>query len=70
MASTSYFDRVERKRIALNAHGLSCPPSLTEIAEAICDLDDKLTALAQAEGYVFRKDYRNRWRVFPGRDAS
>ena len=70
MATIDYFEKAECRRMELAAHGLSCPPSLGNVAEAVCDLDDKLNALAWTQGYTFRKDYRNRWYVCPRGDAS
>ena len=70
MTTTTYFERLEREKSALARYGLSYPPSTMELAEMLCELSDKLDALAAAEGWSFKRDYRGRWHVFPGRDAS
>lgn len=70
MTTTTYFERLEREKNTLARYGLSCPPTTTELAEMLCELSDKLDALAAAEGWSFKRDHRDRWHVFPGRDAS
>ncbi len=70
MSHTTYYERLEHQRAVYDKYGLSCPPSEEELIEALCNLSDKLDALAQAEGVMFKRDYRGRWHVFPGRDAS
>ncbi len=65
MRSANYIDQLEHKARTREAHDIEPLPDGPDLEGKICDIEDKLDAVARAFGVKAVKDYRGRWRVVP-----